>query len=334
MDYTTIFKEALGTFWRHKSLWLFGIVITMFGQGEYSFSVNYRESYPASQGGLPDMPGRDLLLRFFENPVPYIIGFSLVSLAFWIITSIISWWSHGALIHMVDDVDQKGSTSIQNGMNAGNQQVIPLTIVFLLFAIPKALLNLPAIAVGIWLFSQFFDIYKNMLLGKVPSPEEMQAVFQPLMSNIFLGFACLFPLICIGGISGWLLSLLNKVTARSVVLEKRSVLESIKRGWQITRGNLGYVLLNGIVLVLLSILFGWIAAIPALILWVPVARALLHQSWNTSTIVTAIVTGFYFLFVAIGLGGILTSFNSVLWTKLYKAMVAKEKIIISNSQAS
>jgi len=235
---------------------------------------------------------------------------------------------------MVDDVDQKGSTSIQNGMNAGNQQAIPLTIVSFLFAIPKALLNLPAIAVGIWLFSQFFDFYKDMLLGKTPSPEEVQTIFQPPMSNFLLGFACILPLICIGGISGWLLSLLNKVTARSVVLEKRSVSESIKRGWQITRGNLGHVLLNGIVLVLLSIIFGWIAAIPALIIWVPVARALLHQSWNTSTIITAIVMGFYFLLVAIGIGGILTSFNSVLWTKLYKAMIAKQNIIIADGQAS
>ena len=67
MNYSIIFKEALNTFWRHKSLWIFGIVITIFGQGEYGFSVNYRESYPAGQGGLPDMPGRDLLINFFEN---------------------------------------------------------------------------------------------------------------------------------------------------------------------------------------------------------------------------------------------------------------------------
>jgi len=91
MNYITIFKEALGTFWRHKSLWIFGIVITIFGQGEYNFSVNYRESYPAGQGGPPEIPGRDLLLKFFENPVPYIIGFSLLSLLVWIITSLISW---------------------------------------------------------------------------------------------------------------------------------------------------------------------------------------------------------------------------------------------------
>ncbi|MBI5354540.1 MAG: hypothetical protein HZB50_18015 [Chloroflexi bacterium] len=92
-------------------------------------------------------------------------------------------------------------------------------------------------------------------------------------------------------------------------------------------------MLNGIVLIVIGVIFGWIAAIPALIIWVPVARAFLHQNWNTATILAAIFIGFYFFFVAVGLGGILTSFNSALWTKLYKGMVVNENIIVSDSQA-
>jgi len=235
---------------------------------------------------------------------------------------------------MVDDVDQHGTTSISNGWNAGKQRAVPLTIISVLFALPTLILNLPAIAGGIWLFSQFFDTYRDMLLGKSPSPEAMQTVFEPLMSNIFTAFACIFPLICVGAIIGWLLSLLNKITARSFVLENLPISESIKRGWQITRKNLGHILLNGVVLIVIGVIFGWIAAIPALVIWVPVARALLHQSWNISTIIAAIIMGFYFLIVAVAIGGILTSFNSVLWTKLYKAMVINEKIVTTNSPAS
>ena len=334
MNYTTIFKEALSTFWRHKSLWIFGIVITLLGQGEYSFSINYRESYPAGQGGLPSMPGSDLLIKILDNPIPYIIGFGLLSLMFWIITSLIGWWSQSALISMVDDIDQNGSTSINHGWNTGKQRAVPLTIIAVLFALPKALINLPVLAGGIWWFSQFSDLYKDMLLGRTPSPEEMQTVFEPIMSNIFLGFACIVPLVCIGGILGWFLGLLNKVTARSFVLENLTIVSSIKRGWKITRKNLGNILLNGIVLIIIGVIFGWVAAIPALLLWVPVARAILHQSWSTTTTIAAIVMGFYFLFVVVGLGGILTSFNSILWTKLYRAMVVNENTIVPSNQAS
>lgn len=31
MKYGSIFREALKIFWQHKSLWVFGIVITLFG---------------------------------------------------------------------------------------------------------------------------------------------------------------------------------------------------------------------------------------------------------------------------------------------------------------
>ena len=41
-------------------------------------------------------------------------------------------------------------------------------------------------------------------------------------------------------------------------------------------------------------------------------------------IISAILLVIYMLVVAIGVGGILNSFNSTLWTKLYKAFVTKE----------
>ncbi|MBL8078381.1 MAG: hypothetical protein JNM55_10505 [Anaerolineales bacterium] len=333
MNYFSIFKEALKIFWRHKSLWILGIIITIFGQGEYGFSVNYRESYPAGQSGLPDMPGRDLLINFFNNPIPYIIGFSLLSLFLWIIQSLICWWSQSTLISMVNDIDQQGSTSIRNGLNAGKQKAIPLTILSVLFALPTAIINLPAIAGGIWFFSKFFDAYKDLLLGETPSPEAMQTLFEPIMSNILLGFACIFPLVFIGGILGWLLGLLNKVTARVFVLENLSISESIRQGWKIARGNFGHILLNGIVLIVISVIFGWVAAIPALAIWVPVARALIHQNWSITSVILAVIMALYFLIIAVGLGGILTSFNSVLWTKLYKAMTIKD-VVISDNHAS
>lgn len=334
MNYTSIFKEAINTFWRHKSLWVLGIIITLFGQGEYSFSVNYRESYPVGHGGFPDMPGKKLLINFFENPFPYLIGFGLLSLFLWIIKSLICWWSQSALISMVDEADQKGSTSIRNGLNEGKNKAIPLTIISVIFALPVAIMNLPFIAGGIWFFSQFFDTYKDMLLGNAPSPETMQTLFAPLMSNILLGLACIFPLVCIGGIIAWLLGLLNKVTSRVFVLEKLSISESIRQGWKVARINFGHILINGIALIVISVIFGWVAAIPALAIWIPVARAILRQNWNISSIIFAIVMALYFLFIVVGLGGILTSFNSILWTKLYKAMVINKNIVISDNHTS
>jgi len=79
-------------------------------------------------------------------------------------------------------------------------------------------------------------------------------------------------------------------------------------------------LLNGIVLVVLGVIFAGIAAIPALVLWVPLASGILQQTWTASTALMAVLFGIYYLLAAVALGGTLTSFNSVLWTRFYRAM--------------
>jgi hypothetical protein len=136
------------------------------------------------------------------------------------------------------------------------------------------------------------------------------------------------------GILFWLISLLNNVSARSLVLENLGVIAAVRRGWGLARAHAGHVLLNGAVLFVIGIVFGFAAAIPALVLWVPTAQAILHGQWSAISILTGILMGLYILVVMIGLGGILTSFNSTLWTKLYKAMTGKEESPVAENQAA
>ena len=72
------------------------------------------------------------------------------------------------------------------------------------------------------------------------------------------------------------------------------------------------------------VIFGIVMAIPALVLWIPAARALLHNDWSSFAMIALVGTALYILVMSVGVGGILTSFNSVVWTKLYKAFLAKE----------
>lgn len=327
MNYTTIFKDALRIFWRHKSLWLFGIALTVFGQGEYSFSVNYSESIQTGQDGVnpfSSMPGRELLIRVLENPIPYLVGFFLLNLVIWIIASLICAWLQGGLISMVDQVDQTSTASVDQGLSEGRQRAIPLTLMAILLGAPTVILNIPAILGGVWFFMQFKDLFLAAAMGQMPPPGEIETMMDPVAGVGLILFGCIFPLTCVTAIFGWLLALLNKVASRSLVLENRSIVDSIKRGWQLMRANIGHVLLNGVVLILTSAVFGFIAAFPGLVIWVPVARDVLHQNWTASTSILAVVMTFYLLIVAVALGGTLTSFNSVLWTKLYKAMAQNE----------
>lgn len=328
MNYASVFKESFNTFWEHKSLWLFGIVIAIVGQGDYGFSVNYRESMPYSpaQGmppGFADLPGRDLLLGFFDNPIPYIIGLGLLGLVFSLLTRFVAWWSKGAVIGMVDEADHIGTTSVAAGWQVGKRRAIPLLLISILLGLPQLMLAVPVTAGGIWMFQQYSDVYRSMLTGNLISPDEVQLMLEGMMPMLLPVLACLVPLICVGGLLSWAFGLLNKVSARSCVLENLDVFASIKRGWQVMKRNVGYVLLTWFVLAIFGVVFGWVAAIPALVIWVPTARALLHSNWSAVNMTGIMVIAGYFIVVGFGVGGILTSFNSTLWTKLYKAFVLK-----------
>ena len=185
-------------------------------------------------------------------------------------------------------------------------------------------LALPLAAGGLWMFLQFSDMYRSMLTGTPLPQEEMQAIAERMMSMFLPAFACLFPLICVGGLLSWVLGLLNKMSARSCVLEDLGVFASIKQGWQIMWRNVGYILLTWFALAILGVVFGWSAALPAMVIWVPTARALLHGRLTAASMIGIVVMAGYYVVIAFGVGGILTSFNSTLWTKLYKAFLSRD----------
>jgi hypothetical protein len=74
-------------------------------------------------------------------------------------------------------------------------------------------------------------------------------------------------------------------------------------------------LLNWLILALVGGTFGAIVGIPALLLWIPAAGAFLYDEWSFLAIGSLIAALLYQAIIGLGLGGILTSFNSTLWTE-------------------
>ena len=66
--------------------------------------------------------------------------------------------------------------------------------------------------------------------------------------------------------------------------------------------------------------------IPALLLWIPAAGAFLYEEWSFLAIGSLVAALLYQAIIGLRLGGILTSFNSTLWTKLYKAFLVESKL--------
>jgi hypothetical protein len=320
MDYGKVITESFNIFWKHRSLWIFGIMAAIFGQSDYSFSVNYQEGVSFTPGDVPSLEDfpfpfqNTIFTNFLENPMPYIAVAISISLIWWVISNIFGWLAQGAMIGMADEADRTGSTSLGSGWRTGVNRLFPLFFITLLLALPTLIAIIPAIIWGLQILSQFSGFFTS------PNPEQS---FESIFPSFISGLACLVPSICLGGLMGWVFGLLNKLAARSCVLEELGVIDSIKRGWRVMISNIGYTLLTWLILVVTSMIFGFVAAMPALVLWIPTARAILHSNWSAISTISALIMGLYSIIAVVGIGGVLTSFNSTLWTKSYKAFVAK-----------
>jgi hypothetical protein len=323
MNYGKIISDSFRIFWKHKSLWAFGIIAALVGQGDYSFSVNYRESTIGTQSAIPNLFA-SFLVVFLSNPVPYLICVAVIGLSTWLLFDFVGWFAKGALIGMVNEIDMKGTTSVGNGWHIGEARAVSLFSVSLVLALPRFIVLASAFVLALPVWLPLLQLVAGSSTGETPNPEQMQEAFRTTFPDLLGVFLLICGLICLTGILGWGMSLWNTLAARSCVTENLGVLASLRKGGQIAVRNIGYVLLNWLILAILSTVYGFIAALPALALWIPTAQALLHNTWSFPTIIAAVLFGVYFLATSVCLGGVLTTFNSTLWTKLYKSLVSKE----------
>jgi hypothetical protein len=326
MNYGAVLAKSFETFWKHKSLWVFGILLGLFGQAEYSFSVNFRQSGYTTRSdptqALQDFPGRELLLNFLDNPLPYLLALLAINVVFALIGLFVRWLGHGAMISMVDEVDRTGATSVGSGLRAGAPRAVSLSLLSLLVNLPTIIVSVIASAWGLWVLLQFAGLFKALLTGVEPSNYELDELVSNMIPNIMISLVCMLPLLCLGSIAGWLLGVYNQLCARAMLLENLSLTASLQRGWQAVKTEFGFILLTGLILWGAAFAFGIAGSIPALVLSIPLAQAMLNGSWGPAAIAAAVVMAVYLLTMLIVVAGILTSFNSVLWTTLYKAILA------------
>jgi hypothetical protein len=327
MSYIQIIKESAQIFWKHKSLWVFGIIAALVGQGDYNFSVNYQESFQIDSVSDLPTPLRSLFAVIFENPLPFLFALIGFSLFIGFLQYLVALFANGAMIGMVGEADRIGSTSFTSGLRIGGNRILPLFVIYLLLAIPFLVLVILGLLLLIPIFLEFLPLLSAYSSGDLPSPDQLEQVFraiEPMLnSSLFLccGAFCIFVLAI------WVTGIWATLAARSCVIENLGVLASLKRGGRIGISNLGYTLLNWLILIIFRIVFVFFAGLPALTLWIPTAQAIWHGNWTTTAIITGVLTVIYLLLISIGLGGVLTSFNSTLWTKLYIAFVGTDKAI-------
>jgi len=325
MDYTRVLKGAFEIAWRHKAIWLFAFIATVFGAGDgsprFRYSLGYR--FPADEA-LPqpfsDILSSPLVRSFLENPVPFFAAFSALALVFWLVGTIARSFARGAMIAMVDEVERSGATSIQSGARGGTRTLAPVVGVSLLLAIPSAVILLGIVALAM---PVFYPLVKDVLSSlaaqqgfpQPPSAESQYPGFEALSAL----FPALFCLLCVGWLIGLVTTTLEKLSIRSCVLESLGVLGSIRRGWTVGLKNIGYVIITLILFAILMFVVSLVVAIPMMALSFASLMSLVRDpqhAMNWSVILTGAACG---LVISAVIGTLLSSLVETTWTMLYMA---------------
>lgn len=147
-----------------------------------------------------------------------------------------------------------------------------------------------------------------------------------IFSAIFtLGLAliCLLPLCCVLIPVFWVLTTFVEMANVAIVVEDLSIIDGLKRGWEVFKGNLGEMILMGLVLVLGGMFVGMLIALPMILTMIPLMLGVMAAIFGDTEALAAggvIVSGLCcvaYLPVLIVIGGIVRAYIGSAWTLTY-----------------
>lgn len=293
MDYTKIIKRAWQITWRHKALWLFGFLLSLFS-GEGGSGGGRGTQYTFGTGDQLSPP-----------EVMAIVSFVLVfALAFFVLGIVLRNLSRGALIGMVREAEEMGDTNVGSGWRTGWSRFLPLLGIDLVIGIPAAIMALVLIAIGL--------APLVLLVAK-----ERALSLLAIVLTVFLMLLMIGLLIAMGLV----LSVLGKLARRQCVLEKKGVWDSIRDGYGMGRENLRHVGLVRLLLLGIGLLFA-VAIVPLSVAVFGVAAAPAAAVYAATeavlpSILVGILIGLPGVLLLALLGGIYEAFRSAVWTLTY-----------------
>lgn len=323
MGYPDLFKRAALLWWRTRLLWPLGILAAFMGAGDYAtgnFNASSNFSVPADGDFAGETPAwiaalaeSELIQAIAANPVPFALGLGLILLLWTIIATLLGQLAHGAMIRVADVADQGYRPSLGDGMRVAAARLLPLFLLSLLVALPVLVILAGVIAAMIVVISQLV-----LAIGS-------EAFDTPGGGIAALGglLLCIIPLVLIMSLAGLVLGFFARLAQRACVIEGRGPIASLVRAWQLVRRSFGLALLNWVAVLVLTSLFGVIVTLPAIAVALPV----FFSAAQSGTLPWGLLVGLlvYGFLVTVPLGGVLTSFNSALWTVVYRALVEREQ---------
>lgn len=296
MDFGEVLTKAWRIIWKYKILWLFGIFASCSsggggGGGGGGSGAQYSDG---------DMP------YGYYNPIEYIEpwAIALIIAAVFLLMIIV--------IAIVMAVSTVGRIGLVQGTQLADENEDAQVTFGGLFSSMKPY------------FWRVLGL--NLLIGVGFFVLIMMFIFIGVFGAIFtfgLALICLLPLCCILIPVFWVMTTFVEMANVAVITEDLGVIDGLKRGWEVFRGNLGEMVLMGLVLVFGGMIVGMLLAMPMILTMIPLMMGVFAAIFGDANALAAggvIVSGIcciaYLPFLIV-FGGIIRAYIGAAWTLTY-----------------
>ena len=300
MDFGEVLSKSWKIIWKHKILWIFGILGGCSG-GSFDYRFSSRTTVQNVQ-----IPGYEEFVRFLQNiPVWVWVLLFIAGLVLTIVLAVINTIGRIGLIKGAVEVDE-GAASLP----FGSLFSASLGYFWRIF-----LLNLLA---GL---AVFFVVMAMVVLV---------TAFGILTLGI--GLLCFIPLICVLIPLSWALSLIIQQSSIAIVAENKGIIDGLSRGWQVVINNLGYMVVMALILLIGGGIAGFLIGLPVTIILFPLFVALaFNEQIASGAFVISLVILVLYLPVLLVAGGILRSYIVSAWTLTFRRLAGKSPAPVPSS---
>jgi len=302
MDIGSVLSRSWQIIWKHKILWIFGILAGCTNGGGGGGS-SWRGGGGGNGGGQVP-PQFEPFVRPFENltdgQIALLVGIGfLVALVLIVIAVFLGTIGRVGLIRGTQQAEGGAASLVFGELFSGSMPYF-----WRVFGL-GLLVGLLALVIGL-VFAVFAIIGTVATLG--------------------LGLICLIPLACILVPVLWFVSVIVEQASIAIVLENLGVMDGLRRGWEVVRLNLGTMIVMALILVLgVGGIGGLIIGLPIVFIVLPAVLGGVvgtDQSVGGGVFLAAVCFIAY-LPVLLVLNGILRSYIETAWTLTFMRLTGK-----------
>lgn len=307
MDFGEILTRAWHIIWRHKILWLFGILASCGANaGSSGSNSNFRIERNYNFQELPPQWQNffDQLSRRIESiPVWVWILLAVAGIVLFLLVVVLQTIGHIGLIKGAQLADEGAAT---------------LSLGSLLSA------SLP----------YFWRVLLlNVLVGVVIFIVVMVAIVVLVVLGIAtlgIGLVCLgIPLFCLLFIASIAIGLLMEMTIIAIVTENLGIMAALERAWSLLRSNVGSILVIALILMVGGWIVGLILAIPLFLVVLPpiIAAAAGSRDLFPGSLAVTIALLCILAPILIVAQGIVRSYTGTAWTLTFRRLAGRKPLL-------